>query len=220
MSDFFKLSTEKYSNDKQISRKKFNTIIGFLLLYGFIMTFVITVLFAEAVANIPFLFLIIGYFICVIAGIIMIKKSYSPIKSFIAYNLIVLPLGILLALILPYYYLGTILMAMLLTGAITIVMVVFANIKPDWFISVSKILPWLLLCVIIAEIVMLIMGFYLTIFDFIVLAIFAMYIGIDWIRMNSMPTTLCAAFDAAAEIYIDLINIFIRLLRILSRSND
>lgn len=217
---FNSLTEGKYSGDINISRRMFNNVVGGLLLYGFFMNFMITALFVNIIAYIPTLLLIIGYLVCVVVGSILIKNTNSPVISFIAYNLIVLPVGVLLATILPYYYFATILMALILTAIVTVVMMILSNIKPEWFISVGKIIPFVLLFTIVIEIIMLLLGFDLMIMDFIVLTIFSLYIGYDWVRMNAMPTTVCAAFDAATEIYLDLINIFIRLLRILSKSDD
>ena len=47
--------------------------------------------------------------------------------------------------------------------------------------------------------------------------IFSGYIGYDWARANMIPKTLDNAIDSAASLYIDIINLFIRILQILSR---
>ena len=50
----------------------------------------------------------------------------------------------------------------------------------------------------------------------------ALYIGVDWVRANSVQRTTTNAIAAASALYLDIINIFLRVLRILarSRSND
>jgi FtsH-binding integral membrane protein len=53
--------------------------------------------------------------------------------------------------------------------------------------------------------------------DWVVVGIFCGYIGYDWARANAIPKTLDNAVDSAAAIYIDIINLFIRILSIMGR---
>jgi len=55
------------------------------------------------------------------------------------------------------------------------------------------------------------------IIDWIVVLIFCGYIGYDWGRANNIPRTVDNAVDSAAELYMDIINLFLRILRILGR---
>jgi FtsH-binding integral membrane protein len=50
-----------------------------------------------------------------------------------------------------------------------------------------------------------------------VAAIFCGYIGHVWERANRMPKTVDNAVDSAAAIYMDVLNLFLRILRILGR---
>ena len=56
--------------------------------------------------------------------------------------------------------------------------------------------------------------------DYILVVIFSGYIGYNWSKAQAYPKTIDNAIDSAASIYIDIINIFIRLLRIIERSKD
>jgi FtsH-binding integral membrane protein len=56
-----------------------------------------------------------------------------------------------------------------------------------------------------------------SIIDWIVVIIFCGYIGYDWARANNIPKTFDNAVDSAAALYIDMINLFVRILRILGR---
>ena len=53
--------------------------------------------------------------------------------------------------------------------------------------------------------------------DWVVAAIFCGYIGYDWGRANAIPKTLDNAIDSAASLYIDIIILFMRILRIMAR---
>ena len=53
--------------------------------------------------------------------------------------------------------------------------------------------------------------------DWAVVFIFCGYIGYDWGRANRIPKTVDNAIDSAAALYMDIINLFLRILRILGR---
>ena len=58
------------------------------------------------------------------------------------------------------------------------------------------------------------------IYDFLVAALFSLYIGYDWARANQCQKTLDNAVDLATSLYLDIINLFVRILSILSRNRD
>jgi FtsH-binding integral membrane protein len=53
--------------------------------------------------------------------------------------------------------------------------------------------------------------------DWAVAAIFCGYIGYDWGRAMRIPKTVDNAVDSAAAVYMDIVNLFARILRILGR---
>ena len=56
-------------------------------------------------------------------------------------------------------------------------------------------------------------------FDWIFVILFSAYIGYDVAKSQIYPKTVDNAVDCALDIYLDIINIFIRLLAILSRKD-
>lgn len=50
--------------------------------------------------------------------------------------------------------------------------------------------------------------------DWLVALIFCGYIGYDWGRANQIPKTLDNAIDSAAALYMDIINLFLRILNL------
>jgi FtsH-binding integral membrane protein len=97
-------------------------------------------------------------------------------------------------------------------------MMVLGTLFPAFFKRIAGALTIALLCVIVVE---LIATFFLHkqygIIDWIVVVIFCGYIGYDWGRANSIPPTIDNAIDSAASLYLDIINLFLRILRILGR---
>ena len=49
--------------------------------------------------------------------------------------------------------------------------------------------------------------------------IFSLYIGYDWYRAQAYPKTLDNAVDSAIDLYIDIVNLFLRILALMSRDD-
>ena len=65
---------------------------------------------------------------------------------------------------------------------------------------------------------MMFTGADLAIIDYLVILIFCGYIGFDWARANQGEKTVDKAVDAAAYLYVDIANLFLRIMRILARA--
>lgn len=220
-------SYDLYSQDeKEISNEAYNLIIGGVLLYGFLINcFMVTFCF-DSVVNLisnPIIFYL-TYFAMVIVGSLMISKSANPVISFIGYNLIVVPLGMVLSLLLNTYamagYSSTITAAFGITAIVTFAIMFISSIFPSFFLSIGRTMGITLLVTFVIELVMVFLGFPLAIIDYIVVFIFCGYIGYDWARANANKKTVDNAIDSASELYIDIVNLFIRILRILARSQN
>ena len=57
-----------------------------------------------------------------------------------------------------------------------------------------------------------------VIYDVVVAGIFALYIGFDIYRSQQFEKTVDNAVDCALDIYLDIANLFIRLLSIIAKS--
>jgi FtsH-binding integral membrane protein len=111
-----------------------------------------------------------------------------------------------------------VLQAMQVTGIVTFTMMILGTIFPRFFQKIAGALAISLLIVIIVEAVQVyIFKMHSGIIDWIVVMIFCGYIGYDWSRANQIPKTVDNAIDSAAALYMDIINLFIRILRIMGR---
>ena len=215
-----------YAGANEISEQKYNLIIGACLLWGFLVNVFMVRFCFEAAYNvvvnnyIPFL---IGYIVMAIAGTLMIKKSDNPVISFIGYNLFVLPLGLVLSFIVNIYQMsgaGNIVStAFGITAVVTLLMMAAGSMFPGFFLSLGRVLGVSLLITIVIELIMMIAGASLGIIDYIVVLIFCGYVGYDWAKANAIPKTVDNAVDSAAELYIDIVNLFIRIMNILAKAN-
>jgi FtsH-binding integral membrane protein len=154
----------------------------------------------------------------------MSKYSSNAIVSFIGYNLVVVPVGVILSMALTGFEQVTIMYAIYITGAVTVVMILLSVIFPKVFLSMGRVLGVCLLVVVIVELIALIGARFLgwsylpTIWDALVALLFCLYIGYDWAKAQEMPRTADNAVDAVVELYLDIINLFIRILEILGDS--
>lgn len=201
----------------QISAGMFNFIIGMVLLYGFALNwYIVETIPVESIKAInPWLFFG-GYFVSCITGICLFNGSKNPLISFLGYNLVAVPFGLVVSLIVADYSTDIVVKAMQATTMVTVGMMVVATIFPTFFKSIGGALFWALLISIVVELLMIfVFNQHLSVMDWIVALIFCGYIGFDWAMANSVERTVDNAVDAAASLYMDIINLFVRILSIM-----
>ena len=207
------------SSGTRISASLYNFVIGLVLCWGFLINWLmVKTIPYESIASInPWLFFI-GYIACCFFGIALFTKSDAPLVSFIGYNFVVIPFGLIINLVVAQYKPELVLQAMQVTGIVTFTMMILGTIFPRFFQKIAGALAISLLIVIIVEAVeVYIFKMHHGIIDWIVVMIFCGYIGYDWSRANQIPKTVDNAIDSAAALYMDIINLFIRILRIMGR---
>jgi FtsH-binding integral membrane protein len=211
--------TESGSPGNRISATAYNLIIGLVLCWGFFINWImVKTISYESIVNInPWIFFI-GYFASCFLGIHLFTSSNSPMVSFLGYNFVVVPFGLIINLVVQQYDSSLVIEAMRVTGLVTFLMMVFGSMFPRFFEKIAGALTIALLAVIIVELIeIFILKTHHGIIDWIVVVIFCGYIGYDWGRANKIPKTVDNAVDSAASLYIDIINLFLRILRILGR---
>ena len=206
----------------QISVRRYNAVMLLTLLWGFLVNTVMVYYFAipimRLLSGVGPLWFFIGYFVLAIAGIAISARSTNPWISFLGYNLLVLPIGVLLCLILPGIPVAIVTKALLLTGIVTATMTLLGLVAPNVFLGMGRTLFIALIVGILAELVATFLFHYSgTAFDWIFVVLFSGYIGYDVAKSQIYPKTVDNAVDCALDIYLDIINIFIRLLALLSR---
>ena len=224
---YYSPASASYSNEARISDTRFNLILGGCLLWGFIINCILCSALSDAIFSIAtnnFLMFFISYIILVFIGTSLVNKSDNPAISFIGYNLIVIPIGMIISMSLTIYvsagYAEIIPVAFGITAAVTLTMMVLSSIFPAFFASntMGKTLWITLLVTIVIEFILFLLGFSLSIIDYIVVLIFCGYIGYDWAVANQGAKTVDRAVDTAAALYVDIANLFLRILRILARA--
>jgi len=204
---------------QQISPGIYNFVIGLCLTWGFALNYLMVQFIPrESILQINQWVFFGGYIISCFFGIYLSRSSDNPVISFIGYNFIVVPLGLIINLAVGGVSPEIVSQAIQTTGAVTFLMMVLGTLFPAFFKRIEGALFIALIVTIIVEFIQIfIFKQHSGIIDWIVAAIFCGYIGLDWGRANQIPKTIDNAVDSSVALYVDIVNLFLRILRILSR---
>ena len=214
--------------DAIISDRAYNGTIAVVLLWDLLVNYLlcssrsVVYGFTRFFASNPTLCLI-GYLVLVFAGIFIAAKSHNPLVSFLGYNLVVVPFGLIISvLVLAYGGVGSAVVsyAFLYTLLISVGMMGCVMIAPNFFSRLGGALVGVLIGLVVCEIVLLILGVDQSVTDWLAAGLFSLYIGYDIYRSQQFPKTLDNAVDSALDIYMDVANLFIRILSIMGKRRD
>ena len=211
------------SPDKIISARAFNGIMLGVLVWGLL----VNVLLCYTVGNVydyinPILFLVL-YIALAFGGIVLAAKSDNPLLSFLGYNMVVVPFGLVISTMVETYGgVGSevVTYAFLYTLVVTLGMTGAALAFPQFFSKIGGALAGVLIGMILCELLLLIFRVDQTVTDWIAAGLFSLYIGYDIYRSQQFAKTVDNAVDCALDIYLDIANLFIRILSILARKDD
>lgn len=206
----------------RLNVRVYNLVMGLTILYGLIVNLILCVLIPDITVYInPMMFLIL-YFVCAFSGIAIANKSSNPLVSFIGYNMVVVPIGLVVSMSIQEYgglSSDIVLYAFMYTLIITGIMVTASTIWPNFFQTLGRFLFLSLVSIIIMSIFELFLGEFILI-SWFAAVIFSLYIGYDFLKAQELDYTIDNAIDSAVSIYLDIINLFLRILRILGNSRD
>ena len=205
--------------DRTVSASLYNLVIGLTLCWGLLINWwMVTSIPVGAIRDIHPLLFIGGYLLSGLAGIYLFHRSNRPWVSFVGYNLVVVPFGLVVNLAVSRYDASLVTDAIRVTAFATLVMLTLGTLFPRVFARIPGALTVALLAVLVVELVeILVFNIRHAMIDWLVVLIFCGYIGYDWGRANQIPKTIDNAIDSAAALYMDIINLFLRILRILGR---
>ncbi len=210
---------DSYSTTATISDKQFNLLFGGAFLYGIVINILMCYLCPTLMitTNNPIVYLLC--LICPFIGIFMVNYD-NFIQTFIAYHLVIIPIGLDLTMVL--YERGgieapVVLQAFILTGIITMFMFAISITFPRAVAGLGRTLFISLVGLILTEIVLMFLGIEQYITSIIGALIFTLYIGYDFYKAQQYIKTKAGAIYAALGIYLDVVNLFLRLLRILGK---
>ena len=206
---------------KVVSDNTYNAVIGLTLLWGIVINVLMAFFLTPYIVPLNRSVVIIGYLVVSFACRYVVFKSNNALISILGFTGLAGAMGVLLTYVLKRYTSATIYSAFLSTGIILVVMIILSTLYPAFFRKLGRVLFIALVGSLVVQLVGgLLLHLRLGFMDYILVVIFSGYIGYNWSRAQAYPKTIDNAIDSAASIYIDIINIFIRLLRIIERSKD
>ncbi len=204
-----------------LSENAYNAVIGLTVLWGIIVNILMSTFLSPFILGIDYRVVLILYIVLSLACVMLVYKSNTPVVSFLGFTGLAFAMGMLLTFYLTVYSGRSIYNAFIMTGIIVVVMLLVSTIYPTFFLSIGRALGLALIGSLIVSLICgMLLRLHLGIMDYAVVVIFAGYIGYDWAKAQAYPPTLDNAIDSAADIYVDIINIFIRILRIVGKKND
>lgn len=213
--------TRKFGYTELLTAREYNIAIGLYLLFGMAIAGIFTYGAGDVAAPLmevhPLAFAII--YIVVMMGVSALAAgTNNGVLASGFYLLMCATTGVLLSTYVPDIAMNIVLAAFTGTVGILLIMTLMAGMFPQTFQSLGRTLLANLLCSIVVELVMLLFGLSTGFMDFIVLGIFSLYIGFDWVKGQERDATLQGAVLTSIELYMDLLNIFVRLLSIMGKS--
>ena len=199
----------------QVTERAYNMTIGLTLLWGILINVVMAVFFTYQILSLNYILVLVVYFVGTIGCSILVHKSSSLAVSFAGFTGMAICMGLLLTFYVTAFSGHSVAYAFIATGLVTVIMVILSMLYPAFFEGLGRtLIISLLACIILQVVGSLLFGLPMTILDYAVALIFCGYIGLDWCRAQRYPKTLDNAIDSAADIYLDVVNLFIRVLSI------
>lgn len=218
MEDFtkeYKLERMNSYAGTKVTERSYNMTIGLTLLWGVLINVVMSVFFTYQILSLNYLLVLALYFVGTIGCSILVHKSDNPAVSFAGFTGMAISMGLLLTFYVTAFTAHSVSYAFIATALVTVIMVILSMLYPEFFRNLGRTLFISLLgCIVIQLVGAFLLRLPLTIIDYAVALIFCGYIGLDWCRAQQYPKTLDNAIDCAADIYLDVVNLFIRILAI------
>lgn len=234
------------SGRSEISRNQFVLLMGFFVLLGLAVTAFVahfTTGWMELVPSatqggesswrwvgpINMWVVVLGVLVCGIVGVFIALGSENPAISLFGYLLVAAPFGLLLGPTVGMYESESVTKVILVTGLVTGVLTLVGAVIPE---SLEHWAGWLfsaLLILLIGQIGIPLLGWLipgfplqgaLKFWDWIGVLLFSAYVIFDMNRAMRVPATVDNAIDCALALYLDIINLFIRLLEIMGNKKE
>lgn len=208
------------SQGKLLDAKQYNLLILGMLLYGCIVNVLLCQFVPMTIFSEHYFIALIAYVLAVFAGITIARKTKNEKLSFLGFNLVVIPMGVVLSPLVSFVAGNLVFKAFVLTGVITACMMSIGMLRPHWFEKAGSFLFISLIAIVAAEIACWVFKLEQDIITWVAVLVFTGYIGYDTYKAQTRPHTVCNAIDSAISLYVDIINVFVRLLELFGNVND
>ena len=205
----------------QVTERGYNLTIGLTLLWGVLINVVMAYFFTYQILSINYIAVLVLYFVGTLGCSFIVHKSSSPAVSFAGFTGMAISMGLLLTFYVTAFTGHSVAYAFIATALVTVIMVILSMLYPGFFMNLGRtLLISLLACIIVQVVGAFVFRLPMMLIDYAVALIFCGYIGLDWSRAQRYPKTLDNAIDSAADIYLDIVNLFVRILAITGKRRD
>lgn len=160
-------------------------------------------------------------------GIILAGMSENPVISLLGYSLVVVPMGLVLGPVIAMYTAASVVKIFCVTTGMVVVLGTIGAIYPKSLESWGIFLIGGLIALILGQFGVMIAGAFgvniggaMTVLDWIGVGLFSLLVIFDLNRAMRVERTHDNAIDCAVGIYLDFLNIFIRLLSLFGQRKN
>ncbi len=205
-----------------LPRSVFYLFLGLILAYGFALTWYIsekTLVWEPGLT----LLLLVGLGLPVL-GCLLSLFSENSLFSFIGFTMVVGGFAVLVGPLLTLFSIsdpGTFKQTIIFTACIVATMMLSAALFPRVYDSLGGALLSILSVIVLISFARPFVPAIQSvgIIDYISAGLFALYVGYDTHRAYHIPATLDNALDVAVSLYLDVVNLFLELFRIIASKN-
>ncbi len=225
MADFdtrqYKLARVRQFDGAPLTRTQYNLVIGGMLVFGALINVAEATLLRGSILQIPALAVLLIYLVGSFGGMALVYRNRSVGAGIAGFTVLAASMGLLLTYFVSFYDTGSIALAFICTACTTGIMMALAALAPQVFLRMGRVLGISLLVSIFASLIVAFLAPALwTAFDWLMVLLFCGYIGFDWARAQRYPSNAVNAVQCAADIYVDIVNLFIRILDIIGISRN
>lgn len=203
---------------KKLSPKAYNLVLGGIVLYALVANILLCLFCGPIFSRMDPIALILGELILSIIGIFFGRSKNLTVR-FLGYNLIVIPFGAVLTVILPAFAAEAVFLAIVLTAVVTVGMVTLSTLFPAYFSRLGPALGISLLLSLTVDIITWLLGYPLNIITGVYVVLFSLYLGFDWHKAQSCNKDVSNAIESAIDLYLDITNLFLDLLQLIDLSD-
>lgn len=222
----FKPSVFFRQGENELSKNAFSGLICFWVLVGIAVAMACASIAKDWTFMVNWfgviVVLLVGFF-----GVYINKTSNVPLVSFVGYMLVVVPLGLFSGPAVAHYTAASIVSVLFVTSVLVAALGVVGAVIPEDLSGFGSYLFGGLIVLLVGYFVVPLAAFFglpiekaLTWLDWAGIALFSFYVVYDWNKAMRVPYTRDNAIDFALEIWLDWMNIFLRLLGQTGRRND
>ena len=165
------------------------------------------------------LWAILGILASAVAGSVLALTSPNPGISVLGFAMVAIPFGILLGPFLNVFVAVDIIKIFFVTTGLVAILGAVGAMIPDSLEGLGSWVLGALVVLLLGQLAIPVAGFFgvpietpLAIWDWVGVAVFCAIVVYDWNRAMKLPRTVANSIDAGLSIYLDWVNIFIRLL--------